>query len=114
MRLLVCHLRRELPKWSNVVEYPERAAVRTNDEIIAMHDQIADRRDRKIQAKTLPVFTVIEGHIYGPFGGGIQETFAFRVFANRIHGLALADPGHSLLPGLTTIVSPVNVRMQVI
>src|ERR1019366_8550200 len=47
-------LRVELPERRDVVEDPEAAAVRGDDEVVTVNDEIADGRGRHVEAQRLP------------------------------------------------------------
>jgi len=44
-------------------------------EVIILHDQIMDRRDRQIQLQRLPLSTVVEGHIDPEFVPAYSSLF---------------------------------------
>ena len=84
-----------LPQRSDVVENPERASVRGNDQIFAVNREIANRCDRKIQLQRLPVVAVIEGNVNSELGSGKEQPLLLSIFANgareRVRGNAIAN-----------------------
>ena len=53
----------DLPQRRDVVEDPEAAAVRADDDVVVVDHEIADRRGRHVQPQRLPVIAVVERDI---------------------------------------------------
>ena len=73
-----------LAKRAEVVEDPERAAVRRNDERVIVNDHVVDRRDGEIELERLPVCAVVERNIDAGFGAGVEQAFALGIFADGV------------------------------
>ena len=69
----------------DVVQDPEPAPVRRDHQIVAVDDQIADRRMRQVQREQLPVVTIVERHIHLALRACIEEAFDFRIGAYNVH-----------------------------
>src|SRR5260221_2456144 len=104
----------ELPQRRDVIEDPKRSAMSSNNNIVAMNDQIADRSRRQIHLQRLPMIAVVPGHIHGAFGAGKQQSLALYIFAHRVDGLVFGQAADDFLPRLSAIVRAVDIRMQVI
>src|SRR6267143_55207 len=79
-----------------------------------MNHEVTDRSSRKVEAEGLPVVAVVERNVDGLFRTGEQQSFALRIFADGVDGLVFRDSVHDLLPGLASVVGPVNMRMQIV
>ena len=88
---------------SEVVENPDRASLRRNNQILAMDFDVRDRHVWQVQLKRLPVRAVVERNKHAEFSAGVKQSFAIRILAHDARGpiggnavLAVSQPG----PGL--------------
>ena len=93
-RIAVCGLNRnasarsrlhrvDLAQRRDVVEDPEAAAVRADDQVVVLDDEVADRRRRHVQPQRLPVVAVVERDVDLRLGAGEQQALALRILAHR-------------------------------
>src|SRR5205085_1062396 len=75
-----CHL----PQGRDVVEDPERAAMRAHYNIIVLDYEVADGSGRHVETERLPVAALIEGYVNGRFGTGKQQPFLVRIFPYHV------------------------------
>ena len=106
--------RAELPQRRDVIQDPERPPVSSDDHIVMMNDQIADRSRRQIHLQRLPVVAVVPRHIHAAFGAGEKQSLALGIFPHRVDGLVLGQSSDDLLPRLSAVVRAIDIRMQVI
>ena len=104
----------QLSQGRDVIQDPEAAAMGSDRQIIVFDDQVADRCGWHVEPERLPVFAIVEGNIDGALRSGEEQSFPLRVFAHDVHGLSVRNSFHDLLPGLTRVVGPINVRTHVV
>jgi hypothetical protein len=75
----------------SVVENPEAAAVRGDDQVVAVDHQVAHRDRRQIQLQGLPVVAIVEGNRDTELGCRVEQSLARRIFANVVHVRRLAE-----------------------
>ena len=89
--------RAKLAQARDVVEHPERAAVRRDDQIVVVDSQVAHRGMRQIELQRLPVLAVVVGDPHGFLGGGEKQPPAAGVLAHGVHGsIRPGDPPRSI------------------
>ena len=99
-----------------VVENPERPALRRKHEIVVRDLDIGDRRVRQIQLEGLPVRAVIERNVHAEFGARVEQAGAIGILADDARGLVRGDAVLAIgeaRPGLAEIVRAVDVRREV-
>src|SRR5438552_8642147 len=79
-----------------------------------MHHQVAHRSRWQILLQGLPMIAVIKRHPYRCLGSGKKQAFASRILTDDIYRSVVRQPVDNLLPRLTSIVRPVNVRIKVV
>jgi hypothetical protein len=104
----------QLTQARDVIEYPDRAAMGRQDEIVLMDPQIAHRGVRQIQLQRAPVITLIKGDPYRGLGGRKEQATALRIFAHRIRGRVRREARDDRLPGAAAVARTVEVGMEVI
>ena len=105
---------RELAQRRNIVENPERAAVRGHNQIVLVNPQIAHGGVRQVELERLPVVAVVEGDPHAGFGSGEQQTLPHGIFADGIDRRALRQPVRDQPPGLPAVMGAVNVRTEIV
>src|SRR6266849_8729816 len=108
------HLGSDLPKWSDVVENPERAPMRSDYDVIVMDHQIANRRGRKIEAQRLPMISVIKGDIHRALTAGKKKTLALDIFPDGVYRFVVGQSADNLLPAAAAVVRAINIRMKIV
>src|SRR5579872_6575900 len=103
-----------LSQWRNVIENPERAAVSSDYEIVAVNHHIQHRNRWEILLQREPVIAVIKGNIDSGFGSRKQQTFSLRVFTDRPQKRWRVDPFCDELPGGAVVASPIQVGRLII
>src|SRR5258708_15273434 len=103
-----------LPQRSNVVEDPERPAMRGDDQVFVFHHQIMYRRYRQIELQRLPVIAIVERKVNTQLRPGKKQSFPHSVFANRADISAIRDTVRDLLPRFPEIVRAIDVRTNII
>ena len=90
-----------------VVEDPERPALRRDDQILVVDLDVGDRHVRQVQLERLPVRAVVERDEHPELGAGVEQPFAIGILAHdarrpvgRNAVLAVGQPR----PGLAVVV----------
>jgi hypothetical protein len=94
-------LRVELAQRRQVVEDPERPAVRARDEVATPHDEVADRAVGQIELQRLPALAVVERHEHARLGAGVEQPAPLGVLAHDVDETAARNPraiGGPVLP----------------
>src|SRR2546429_8400310 len=81
MRAGLGNLGPPLPQRRDVIQNPERASVRGNNQIISMNRQVAHGGVREVEFERLPVIAVVEGNVDGPFRARKQQSLSPGIFA---------------------------------
>ena len=63
-----------LAQRTDIIEHPERTAVRGDDQVLIVNHQVAHRGMRQIELQRLPVIAVVERHPHRLFGRGEQQS----------------------------------------
>ena len=74
---------RDLAKRRDVVENPEGAAVRADDDIVAVDYEIAHGSGGQVELQRLPGVAIVERDIDGAFGAGEEQAGARGLRARR-------------------------------
>ena len=82
-----------LAQRADVIQHPKRAAVRGEDQVLIMDDEIAHGSVRQIKLQRLPVLAVVEGDPDRPLGACEKQAMPHRILAHRIDGSILRQPG---------------------
>ncbi len=96
-----------------VVEDPERAAVRGHHEVGVLHDQVVDRHDRQVAAQALPRAAVVERDPHAAFGARVEQTAPVRILADRARDLSGRDAVGDALPRPAVVVGLEQVGMRI-
>ena len=113
-RLLSGDLRVELADRREVVQHPEGAAVRSDDEVAVLRVDVADRAIGQVDLQRLPVLAVVERDEDAGLGAGVEEALAGRVLPNDVDVAARGNPLRDQRPALPAVASPVDVRVDVV
>src|SRR5260370_2183626 len=106
-------LRVDLAQRRNVIQNPKGAAVRGDHQIVVMHDEVADRSSGHIEPQRLPGIAIIERDVHAHFRAGIEQAFAYRIFADAIEEAAFGNAGGGALPGFAEVTRTVEIWFQV-
>ena len=74
-----------------VVEDPERAALRGEHEVFVRELDVGDRRGGQVQLEGLPVGAVVERNVHAEFGAGVEQPGAVGIFADHACRLVGGD-----------------------
>jgi hypothetical protein len=85
----------------------------TDDEVVAVDDEVTDRRRGHVEPQRLPVLAVVERHVDHALRRRVEKTLSERVFPDRVHGI-VGQPVHDLLPGLSAVVRPIDMCLEII
>src|SRR4029077_12981309 len=99
---------------SYVIENPERASMRADDEIVAVNGQVAHRGVRQVELQRLPAVAVVKRNENRAFRTGKKQAFALGIFAYGIARSSGRNAVGDFGPRLAEIARAVNVRAQVI
>ena len=83
VNVTLCNLIAVLPQRRNIVENPECAPMRGQNEVVILHHQIVHRCRGQIQLQRTPVRSVVERYIHASFGSRIEQAAFLRVFAHH-------------------------------
>jgi hypothetical protein len=103
-----------LPKRGHVIENPERTPVSSDNDVIIMQDEIANRAGRHVQSERLPVLAIVEREIDSALSACEQKTFFHRIFTDRVHDFAGRNSGNDLLPCYAAIMRAIDVRIEIV
>src|SRR6266581_3938610 len=103
-----------LAQRADVIEHPECAAMRGNDQIVLVDDEVVDGSGRQVELQGLPVRTIIEGNPRASFGAGIEQALVLGIFANSVNVRAVGKAGGDGRPSFAEISGLVNVGLKVI
>ena len=107
------HGPRQLPQGRDVVQDPERAAVRRRDQVALLERQIVHRHDGEIETQRLPARAVVERYPDAPFRSDEQQTGSHRVLTDGAHELGRGDAVDDLPPGAPVVGRLVDVGRHV-
>lgn len=99
---------------ADVIQRPECAPMRGNDEVVILHHQVVDRHSRQVKLQRLPVLAVVKRNINSAFGAGKQKFGILRILAYRMYEIVAANPIGDWLPRLAKIRGLEDVRLEVI
>ena len=114
MRGGLCHLVIKLPQRREVIKNPERAAVRRNDQVIAVNVEVTHRGVWQIQLQRLPVVAVVERNVDGSFRSREEQTFSHGIFAYHVARAAIGNAPGNFRPRFSIIARAINVRAQIV
>ena len=103
----------ELSQGRHIIQDPEAAAMRAHHQVIILDHEIADGRGRHVEAKALPVFTIVKRYIDCALGTSIEQALAEGVLAHRVDGI-IGQAVDDLFPALTAIGGLVDMRLHVV
>ena len=82
-----------LPQRRDVVEDPERAALRRDDDVLVLDHEVGHGNDGQVALQRLPRRAGVEGHVDPRLGAGEQQAAAHGVLAHHAHeGVGGAGP----------------------
>ena len=73
----------------DIVEDPESAAMGGHNQVIALHQEVMDRRDGQVQLQRLPGCAVVQREEDAKLSARIEQAPSHRVLAHRMHHCAL-------------------------
>src|SRR5207245_2394508 len=73
-----------LPKRADIVEHPERTAMRGHHEIVVMNNHVVNRRARQMELERLPIRAIVEGNPDACFRTGVKQALALGILAHRV------------------------------
>src|SRR5579875_257295 len=98
----------------DVIQYPERASMRSSDEIVVLDGQVVNGHDGQIALQRLPVRAIIKRDEDAYLGSGIEQAAALRVFANDARESVLGNAIGDFCPGAPIIVGFVEIGPEVV
>ncbi len=106
--------RGHLAKRGDVIEHPERAAMRGHNQVIVLYREVVNGCSGQIEFQRLPVRTIVEGNVDAVFRAGIEQAFALWIFADSVDITVVGHAGDDFRPGLAVVGCFENVRAKVI
>ena len=117
VHLLGGDLRSDLSQDCIVVQHPDPAAIRADDQIIIMNHHVAVGRHREILHQRLPVVAVVEGDKDARLRAGEQQPWLFRIGSHESRKAARGLIGRKTIddlhPRLPVVSRAVDVRRVV-
>src|SRR5713226_7535006 len=107
MRVRFRDIRGELAQRSYVIENPERAAMRGDDEVVAVNDEVAHGGMRQILLQRLPMVAIVERDVDRAFRSGKEQALTNGIFANGVAGAAAGNSICDFLPGFSKVAGAV-------
>ena len=114
MSILAVGLVVELPQRLDIVENPEGAPMRGNDQIIVVDREVVDGSLREIHLKRLPVRAVVVRNEDAGFGSRVEKSAALRVFADHVNVSGVGNSVRQLRPLLAVAGGLVDVRSEIV
>ena len=90
----------QLPQHGDVVDHPEPASVRGDEQVVVLDEQIAHRTVGQVVRERLPVLPIVERDMDAAFGAGEEQPLRARVLAHH------ASEAATRLVGRQTIHDP--------
>src|SRR5438128_2448097 len=111
------HRRAELPQHREVVEYPDAAAIRADDQVVVMDGDVTYDRGGQVEHQRLPIVAIVERDVRGTPRAGEQETAPLWVRSHDTHwragGLRCRQPCNDPCPRLPIVPRAVDVWSEV-
>ena len=114
MRVLRSDRSGGLPQRTDIVQHPERTAVRRHDKIVVVNDHVVDRRVRQIELQRVPIPAVVERNPDPRFRSRVEQAFALGVFAHCVNIGIVGQAGDNFRPGFAEVRGFENVRFEVV
>src|SRR6266498_994934 len=105
---------RQLPQGREVVQDPDRPAVRPDHEIALVDVQIAHRAGGEIEPQRLPMVAVVERNVNAAFGTREQQAATLGVFPYDVHDFIRRYSLYDLLPRLSAVPCAGDVGRQIV
>src|SRR5947209_13568912 len=102
-----------LPERRDVVENPEGASVRADDDVVFVYDEVADGTRSHVQTKRLPVVTIVERDEDCALRACEEKTFALRVFTHDVDWI-VGQTFDNLSPSSSAVVRAKDVRAHIV
>jgi hypothetical protein len=103
-----------LSQHGEIVEDPERSAVRPGDEVAFLDRQVVDRHGREVELEPLPAAAVVERDPDAPLGTGVQQARTLLVLAQNTRELGRRDTVVGARPRATVVGRPPQIRTEVV
>ena len=97
-----------------VVEDPDRAAVRAGDQIAILDHQIVKRRHRQIELEAIPVRAVVERNVEAGLGSGEEQTRLGGVGPDDAGEVVVGDAVVDPRPVLAVVAGDVEIGLEVV
>src|SRR3989442_343135 len=104
----------ELPDRRKIVEDPEAAAVRGQNEVRVLHDHVVDRHDGQAAAEPTPLRAVGKRDVDAGLRARVEKTLARGVLADHAGEVVSRDAIRDLRPGAAEVLGLEEVRTEVI
>ena len=114
MRNLPIHRGRQLSEQRIIIERPESASIRRDDNLVSLECDVSERSIREILHQRLPMVAVVERDVHSTLSSGEKQSCFFRVVADD-SGEAAADLARrktvdDLRPRVTVITRSIEIR----
>ena len=106
----------QLVQRRQVVENPERPALRAQHEVLPRELDVRDGGGRQVELQRLPVPAIVERHAHPELGAGVEQPRAVGIFAHHARRLVGSDAVGAVgepRPALAVVVGAINVRCEV-
>ena len=104
----------DLTECLDVVQDPERPAVRGNHQVALLNREPCDGSVGHVVGEIGPVGTVVERYVHTVFGTGVQQALSVRVLAEDSHEVTRRDPVDNLRPAGAVVVRPPRIRRPIV
>ena len=104
----------QLAERGDVVQDPERPAVRGHHEIAVVHHQVAHGGDGQVEPQRLPTIAVVRRDVHPALGAGVQEPAARGILPHGVHHLVGGDARDDFRPRDSAVLRAIHVRSEVI
>src|ERR1017187_2180090 len=86
----------------------------SDDYIVMMDHQVADRSRRQIHFQRLPMVAIVPRHIHGTFHASKEQSLAFRIFSHRVDRLILGQAAYDFLPSPPAVMRAIDIGTEVV
>ena len=106
--------RRKLADRREIVEHPEAATVRAEDEVAVLDSQVVYRHDRQVAAEPMPFGSVVEGDVDAGLAPGVKEPAPRRILADDAREVVGPDAVRDLRPCAPVVRRLPEIRAEVV
>ena len=97
-----------------VVEDPDRTSLGRDDQVVAVHAHVGNRRDREVELHGLPLPAAVERDVQAVLRSRVHNPVLDRILTHRAHRTAGPNTVHDQRPRAAIIVGAEDVGPEVV